>query len=88
MRALEQQLRAQLGLIQGCCGRAVSAQHPQLKSAWINVVVRVMDASTRTGAVIADLKWAPQTSLNNYPVRLRLPQIPSLPNAENTPLPP
>src|SRR5690349_11267719 len=87
MGALLEQVRARSALIQACCRRAAEAHDPQLKSARIDVIVHVVNASARTGAATADLKWAPQSSPPGPRVRLRLPRLPSLPEIENTPLP-
>ena len=84
MHALEHQLRAQAKHLQACAQRA--AGDPRLKSAWIEAVVRLMDASAATGSAIADLKWSPRDPV--IPVRLRLPDLPALPNAEGGPPPP
>jgi hypothetical protein len=57
--ALDEALRQQSALLQACAHRAAAASDPRLKSAWIDAVLRLMDASAATGSVIADLRWAP-----------------------------
>src|SRR5690242_13940086 len=89
MRALEEQLRAQVALVEACARAATAARDPRLKSAWIGAMVRVMNTSAATGSVLADLKWVPtDAALFALPVRLRLPKLPPLPNMEGGPPPP
>src|SRR5690242_5854710 len=87
--ALEAQLRAQVALVEACARRAAAAGDPGLKSAWVSMLVRVMNASAATGSVLADVRWAPPScSLADLPIRLRLPQLPPLPDMEGGPPPP
>jgi hypothetical protein len=88
MHALEKQLRAQSDHVRACGQCVLAAHDPRLKSAWIDAIVRLMDASAATGSVIADLKWAPRTTLLNVPLRLHLPPLPPLPDLEEAPPPP
>jgi hypothetical protein len=82
---LEEQLRAQSELVQACARRAAAAGDPRLRSAWIDTVARLMNASAATGSVLAALKWAPQSALPALPVPLRLPKLPALPYMEGRP---
>src|SRR4051812_42061756 len=86
--ALDEELRVQSELVQACARRAAAARDPRLKSAWIDAVVHLMDASATIGSVIADVRRAPaDAALFSLPVCLRLPKLPLLPNTEE-PLPP
>ncbi|HEY1637828.1 MAG TPA: hypothetical protein VGF62_04830, partial [Rhizomicrobium sp.] len=88
--ALDEELRVQSELVQACARHAAAARDPRLKSAWIDVLVRLMDASAAIGSVIADMRRAPAgAALLSLAVRLRLPKLPSLPDVEQgTPPPP
>src|SRR3954471_15785034 len=89
MLALKEELRAQVALVQACSRRAVAVSDPRLKSAWIAAVVRLMDAAAATGSAIPDCKWAPpRIALLDFPLAMRPPTLPPLPNVEGEPLPP
>jgi hypothetical protein len=89
MRALEEHLRAQLDLLQACRRRAVDARDPRLCSAWIASVVQLCHAMAAVGSLVADLKWAPDSTAEcAFPLASRLPRLPLLRAEEGTPLPP
>ncbi|HSC19793.1 MAG TPA: hypothetical protein VLC74_12865, partial [Rhizomicrobium sp.] len=77
--ALEAQLRGQVALLDACVARIAAARDPQLKSAWISAVVRLMNASAATGSAMADIKWAPASTAFMLPIGLCLPPLPRLP---------
>ena len=86
---LEKELRAQGGAAGGVrpahCRRPRSA----LKSAWIDAVVRLMNASAVTGSAMADVKWAPPGApVPALAAGLCLPKLPPLPEiGEGAPTP-
>jgi hypothetical protein len=86
-RALEEHLRAQLILAEGCRGRAVAARHSRLKSAWIGHFARVSNAMAAAGSTLARVIHTPGDAANMRLVALRLPALPALPKVEGYPPP-
>ena len=84
MPGLEEQLRAQLRLIDGFQARARTAADPRLKSAWIGQFVRVSNAMALTGNAMARLKWAPGAETRALHA-LCLPALPLLPGEGDPP---
>lgn len=83
---LEDELRAQAALVEAC-GRRIAATHdPRLKSTWVDVFVRLMNASAATGSAVADIWWAPDCSA--LPALAALPKLPRLPEMGDAPPPP
>jgi hypothetical protein len=87
-RALEEHLRAQLTLAEGCRDRAVAAAGPHLRSVWIGHFVRVSNAMAVTGSALARVVRADGGVASLSLAPLRLPALPRLPEEEGYPPPP
>jgi len=85
-RALNEHLRAQLTLAEGCRLQATAARDLRLRCAWTRHFVRISNAMAATGSATARLKWAPGVGALALPA-LRLPACRRCPRRGSHPQP-